>query len=102
LPAPLDAVKVGRRAWRVYTSPPPPGTVRMKGKPVLLQRKRGGSWVTIKRAKLVYRPRYAQYGGAFNHEAVFRIPRGWKVRAVLPANSALPCYAAAVSEEWRS
>jgi len=99
--APLGAVKVGRLAWRVYTSPPPPGTVSMKGKVVLLQRLRGSNWVTTQRAKLRYKPRYS-FGGAFNHEAVFKVKRGWTLRAVLPASSAAPCYAAAVSEEWRT
>jgi hypothetical protein len=102
LPAPLTALKVpGRPAWRVYTSPPPPGTVKMKGKLVLLQRLRGGRWVTIQRGRLVYKPRL-EYGGAFNHEAVFAVRRGWTLRAVLPAASAAPCYLAAVTPRWRS
>jgi hypothetical protein len=101
-PAPVYAKKVGRRAWRVYTSPPPPGNVSMKGKAVELQRLTSGSWRTVQRKPLVHRPRY-QYGGAFNHEAVFKIPqRGWRLRAVLPDRSAAPCYAAGVSQEWRS
>ena len=102
VPAPLTAKKVGRRAWRVYTAPPPPGTVRMKGKRVELQRLTGGSWRTIQRKPLLYKPRY-YYGGAFNHEVVFRVAqRGWRLRAFLPAASAAPCYAAGVSSEWRS
>jgi hypothetical protein len=101
-PAPLTAKRVGRRAWRVYTSPPPPGTVRMKGKRVELQRLTGGSWRTIQRKPLVSKPRL-YYGGAFNHEAVFKIAqRGWRLRAVLPAESAAPCYLAGVTQEWRS
>jgi hypothetical protein len=100
--APLNAKKIGRRAWRVYTSPPPPGSVRMKGKRVELQRLTGGSWRTIQRKPLVYKPRY-YYGGAFNHEVVFKVTqRGWRLRAALPAASAAPCYAAGVSTEWRS
>jgi hypothetical protein len=101
-PAPLTAKKVGRRAWRVSTAPPPPGTVSMKGKRVELQRLTGGSWRTIQRKALVYKPRL-YYGGAFNHEAVFKIAqRGWRLRAVLPAQSAAPCYLAGVTQEWRS
>jgi hypothetical protein len=100
--APLNTKKVGRRAWRVYTSPPPPGSVSMKGKRVELQRLTSGSWRTIQRKPLVYRARY-YYGGAFNHEVVFKIPqRGWRLRAVLPAQSAAPCYLAATTPEWRS
>ena len=103
LPAPLSAVKLGnRRAWRVSISPPPPGTVSMKGKVVELQRLTGGSWVRIARSRLVYKARL-HYGGAFNHEVVFQVPqRGWKLRAFLPAASAAPCYAAGASAEWRS
>jgi hypothetical protein len=100
--APLNAKKVGRHAWRVYTSPPPPGSVSMKGKRVELQRLTGGSWRTIQRKPLLYKPRYF-YGGAFNHEVVFKVAqRGWRLRAVLPAQSAAPCYLAATTPEWRS
>jgi hypothetical protein len=100
--APLSAKKVGRRAWRVYTSPPHPGKVSMKRKVVELQRRTGGSWRTIQRKRLVYKPRY-RFGGAFNHEAVFKVAqRGWTLRAFLPAQSAAPCYLAGSSAEWRS
>ena len=101
--APLFFRKVGRRAWRVYTRPPSPGLIKMKGRPVELQRLTGGSWRTIQRKPLVYKPRYAQFGGAFNHEAVFKVDRrGWRLRAFLPARSAAPCYLAGTSQEWRS
>ncbi|HLG09583.1 MAG TPA: hypothetical protein VI409_13020 [Gaiellaceae bacterium] len=101
--APIVASKIrGRRAWRVYVAPPPPGTVSMKGKLVELQRLRRGLWKTIQRARLVYKPRL-QYGGALNHEAVFAVPaRGWTLRASLPAQSAAPCYSAGVTPQWRS
>jgi hypothetical protein len=102
LPAPVTVVKLPKRRWRVSVSPPPPGTVSMKGKVVELQRLRGGSWVRIARSRLVYKARL-DYGGAFNHEAVFQVPqRGWRLRAFLPAGSAAPCYAAGASAEWRS
>jgi hypothetical protein len=103
VPAPLYARKVpGRRAWRVYVSPPPPGRVSMKGKIVELQRLSGGSWVRVRRARLVYKPRY-EWGGAFNHEAVFAVrARRLTLRAFLPSESAAPCYHAGASNQWRS
>jgi hypothetical protein len=99
--APFGATKLkSRRAWRVWTIPAS-AFVSMKGKPVLLQRLRGGSWATIQRKKLAHKPSFTK--GAFNHEAVFEIPRrGWTVRAVLPAKSAAPCYLASVTEQWRT
>lgn len=104
-PAPLGVVGLrdrSRRAWRVYVSPPPPWTVSMKGKVVELQRRSGGAWRTIERKRLVFRPRL-QYGGAYNHEVVFEVPRrGWTLRAVLPAASAAPCYAEGATAAWRS
>ena len=62
----------------------------MKGKVVLLQRLRGRSWVTIRSARLAYKPSYEH--GALNHEAVFPVQYGWTLRVVLPAKSAAPCY----------
>jgi hypothetical protein len=103
VPAPLFFRKVGRRAWRVYTSPPHPGKIKMRGKPVELQRLTGGAWRTIQRKPLVFRPRYAEFGGAYNHEALFKVARsGWRLRAFLPARSAAPCYLAGATQEWRS
>jgi hypothetical protein len=103
VPAPLSFRKVGRRAWRVYTRPPHPGLIKMRGKPVELQRLTGGSWRTIQRKPLVFKPRYAEFGGPYNHEVVFKVARtGWRLRAFLPAKSAAPCYLAGVTPEWRS
>lgn len=101
LKAALGTVKVkGKRAWRVSTSPPT-AYVSMKGKLVLLQRRRAGSWLTVQRKRLAHKPSLTK--GAFNHEAIFEIPqRGWTVRAMLPANSAAPCHLAAVTEQWRT
>lgn len=104
LPAGLAVYKVkGRRgAWRVATSPPGQGIVSMKGKVVQLQRLRGAIWKTIARKPLVFKPRIVN-GGAFNHEVVFKIPkRGWRLRAILPANQAAPCYTTGISSQWRS
>ena len=104
LPAPLNVIKVKgkKRAWRVYVSPPQPGTVSMKGKVVQLQRLRDRTWKTIGRKPLVFKPRLV-YGGAFNHEVVFQIPRrGWRLRAILPAKHAAPCFTTGTSQQWRS
>jgi hypothetical protein len=97
-PITVNAVP-GRLARSVHVSPPPPGTVSMRGKVVLLQRLRGHSWVTIRSARLVHKPSYER--GALNHEAVFPVQYGWTLRVVLPAKSAAPCYRKTVTERFR-
>jgi hypothetical protein len=96
------ALKVPRRrAWRVIVNPTPI-YMTMKGRAVELQRSVGDKWVRLQRKPLVHKPNF-EYGGATNHEAVFEIPRrGLRVRALLPAKSAAPCYLAKATEPWRS
>jgi hypothetical protein len=90
-----------KRAWRVIVNPAPVYE-KMAGKLVVLQRQRGGKWVAYKQAKLVHKPTF-EYGGATNHEARFEVPqRGLKLRALLPAKSAAPCYHAKATGAWRS
>lgn len=102
LPLQPGAVKIsGRRAWKVHVNPSPLN-VKLAGKLVELQRFSAGTWVRVRRARLVYKPTL-EYGGAYNHEAVFAVPtRGLRLRALLPATSAAPCYLAGASQPWRS
>jgi hypothetical protein len=89
------------RVWRVIVNPVPLYE-KMAGRFVVLQRQRGSTWVTYKRARLVLKANF-EYGGATNHEARFEVPtRGLKLRALLPAKSAGPCYLAKTTEPWRS
>lgn len=98
--APLAVREVpGHLARRVHVSPPPPGTVSLQGRLVLLQRRYAGRWETIGRSRLVARPD-AQYG-ALNHEAMFDVTRGSTLRVVLPRASASPCYLATASDSFR-
>jgi hypothetical protein len=101
-PAPLYAEKVrGRRAWRVRFIP---YELRVKyaGKPVELQRFSGGRWVRYRTARLKLKPSL-DYGGAFNHEAVFTVPaRGLRLRGHLPPQGAAPCWLPNSTEPWRS
>lgn len=98
--APIKVTKVtGGLARRVHVSPPPPGTVGMKGKVVELQRLRGRRWVTIASKPLALKPSYEH--GALNHEAVFAVQYGWMLRVALPAKSAAPCYKATFTEPFR-
>lgn len=101
LPAPLSASKIpGRRAWKAHFSPQEL-RVGVAGRIVELQRFTGGRWVRMRTARLALRPSLKR--GAFNHEAVFEVPRrGLRLRASLPARSAAPCWAAGASEPWRS
>jgi hypothetical protein len=102
LPANVYAQKVrGRRAWRVFFSP---YELRVKyaGKPVQLLRFADGRWVRYRTARLKLKPSLG-YGGAFNHEAIFEVPRrGLRLRGYLPAAGAAPCWLPNATEPWRS
>ena len=90
-----------RRAWKVTVNPMPL-YMTLKGKPVVLQRKRGGKWERFRTAKLVHKPNY-EYAGATNYEAVFEIPaRRLQVRALLPTTSIAPCYHGRATAPWRT
>jgi hypothetical protein len=103
-PAPFYAIRAGkRRVWTVRFSPLGSRTflVSMKGKIVELQRQIGARWVRYARGKLAYKPSLIY--GAFNYEVKFPVPkRGLKLRAVLPAASAAPCYLKTVTPPWRT
>jgi hypothetical protein len=65
----------------------------MKGRPVQLQRLVGGLWRRLRSARL------APFRGGF--AATFTVRRrGLSLRALVPARSALPCYAATASDKW--
>jgi hypothetical protein len=99
-PAHLWVTKVPKRpAWRVGIFPPN-AFVSMKGKVVVLQRQRGGRWLEYQRAKLKLKP---SSSSAYSHEVRFNVPkRGLKLRAVLSAASAAPCYLKTITAPWRS
>lgn len=100
--APLYAIRVGKpRVWTVHFAPRGTFLVSMKGKIVELQRQIGARWVRYARARLAYKP-HLHYG-AFNYEVKFAVPkRRLKLRAVLPAASAVPCYLKTVTPPWRT
>lgn len=102
VPAELTAIRVGsRRVWRVNVSPPSLSNVSMKGKTVVLQRRSGSRWVRYRVARLKHKPSLTL--GALNHEAVFTVPtRGLRLRALLPAKSAAPCYLPSATPAWQS
>ena len=90
-----------RRAWKVTVNPTPL-YMKLGGKPVVIQRFRGGKWERFRTAKLVHKPNY-DYGGATNYEAVFETPtRGMRVRALLPTKAVAPCYLGKATEQWRT
>jgi hypothetical protein len=100
-PAPIFALQVpGRRAWKVSVNAYP-GRASLKGHVVEVQRRVEGRWVRFRRGPLVHKPSFDL--GAFNYEAVFPIAaRGLRLRAYIPARSALPCYLPAATPSWRS
>jgi hypothetical protein len=68
----------------------------MAGRRVELQRKSGSQWVALAHAAL-------RRSGRSRFEAAFRIrAHGLRLRALLPGESARPCYLAAASESRRS
>jgi len=72
----------------------------MKGDPVQVQRSVAGLWQKLLVAKLAPRP-----GGgpdAQLYAATVMVAKGLELRALLPTKSALPCFAAGVSKEFRS
>ena len=91
-----------RRAWRVHVDNGGfPLNLTLNGKPVVLQRKRGGAWARYKTALL--KRKASLKLGAYNHEAVFEIPtRGLTLRALVPAKTAGQCWLPGTSEPWRS
>jgi hypothetical protein len=102
--APLSniyALELSRNAWTVKVNPTP-HNMTLTGKTVVLQQRRGDTWVLYRSARLVYKPTL-DYGGATNYQAVFRVPtHGLRLRAYVPAATAAPCYLAGASRPWRS
>ena len=90
-----------RQAWKVIVNPVPL-YMKLGGKPVVLQRKRGGKWERFRSAPLVLKANY-DYGGATNYEAVFEIPtRGLQLRALLQTKSVAPCYLGRATAPFRT
>jgi hypothetical protein len=92
--------KSGRTKWKVTVNPAPI-YLAMAGRVIVLQRQLAGKWVRYKQARLVRKANF-DYGGATNHEAVFEVPRGLRVRLVVPAKTAAPCFLGSTSSPWRS
>jgi hypothetical protein len=70
----------------------------LKGRTVVLQRQSGSTWTRIARAKLA--PHRVKY---YTFVATFTVrQRGWKLRALVPAKSAAPCFTASPSAGWTS
>jgi hypothetical protein len=96
IPYPLEHKK-GLVTVRVN---PSPLNLKLAGKKVALQRFRSGSWHPYQQTKLKYRPTLE--AGAYNHEAVFKVKRGLKLRALVPTATARPCYLAGASKPFTS
>jgi hypothetical protein len=93
--------KVSRTKWKVVVNPAPVYMV-LTGRVVVVQRYRSGKWVRYKQARLIRKANY-DYGGSTNHEAVFEVPqRGLRLRILIPAKTAAPCFRASTGTPWRS
>ncbi len=79
---------------------PSPLNLKLAGKTVTLQRFRANAWKPYQQARLKYKPTLD--AGAYNHEAVFTVKRGLKLRALVPTASARPCYLAGASKSFQS
>jgi hypothetical protein len=72
--------------------------VNLRGKQVLLQRQVGNDWTRVASARLAPHPvTYYTFVATFPQQR-----RGWKLRALVPAKSALPCFVASTSKPWTS
>jgi hypothetical protein len=92
---PLSLTKLSAFRHRVSVT----GDQEMKGRIVELQRLAAGQWRTLRRVRLV--ADRSSYG--VNSSATFTVrKRGLTLRALVPAKSASPCYAATASETWTS
>ena len=80
---------------------PSPLNLKLAGKKIALQRFSANTWQPYQQARLKYKPTL-DYGGAYNHQAVFKVKRGLKLRALVPTASARPCYLAGVSNPFKS
>jgi hypothetical protein len=96
IPYPLE-LKKGVVTVRVN---PSPLNLKLAGKKVVLQRFRANAWQPYRQARLRYKPDLE--AGAYNHQAVFRVQRGLKLRALVPTASARPCYLAGASKPFTS
>lgn len=71
----------------------------LNGRVVVLQRLEGGKWSDVRRAKLGDDP---NRGYLPSYAATFTVPRGWTVRARVPAKTAAPCFKPSATEKLRS
>jgi hypothetical protein len=90
--------KLPGRRRQVVVSTLSANPVNLKGRQVVLQREVGGAWTRIAGARLTPHP--VKY---YTFVATFTVrQRGWKLRALVPAKSAAPCFTASPSERWTS
>jgi hypothetical protein len=98
IPYPLE-FKKGVVTVRVN---PSPLNLKLAGKKVALQRFSANTWQPYQTGRLKYKPTLDAYGGAYNHEAVFKVKRGLKLRALVPTATARPCFLAGASKPFKS
>jgi hypothetical protein len=96
IPYPLE-LKRGVVTVRVN---PSPLNLKLARKTVALQRFRANARQPYLQTRLKYKPRLD--AGAYNHEAVFKVARGLKLRALVPTATARPCYLAGASKPFTS
>jgi hypothetical protein len=84
-----------KRAWVVTAGTIP--SHDMTGRRVVLQRRRGSSWVAMRNSRL-------RLGNSpFSFVVRFVVPtRGLTLRVLFPAKTTAPCFEAAATRPWRS
>jgi hypothetical protein len=70
----------------------------MRGRAVLIERLRNKRWTVVRRQQFGL----DRDGFAGSYLAVFTVPKGWTVRARVPAKSAAPCFKPNATEKARS
>ena len=96
IPYPLE-FKKGVVTVRVN---PSPLNLKLSGKQVALQRFSANTWHPYLTGRLKYKPTLD--AGAYNHEAVFKVKRGLKLRALVPTATTRPCFLAGASKPFKS
>jgi hypothetical protein len=97
-PMPVFFFPIANDRWRARVTI---GSVKqeLKGKIVVLQRLRNRRWTDTARKPLV---RDVAGGAGFTYAVLFSVPRGWTVRAFVPARTAAPCFTSNATAKLRS
>ncbi len=82
---------------RVTVKTPDVNPVKLTGRAIVVQRQQGASWAKVASARLAAHPKVY-----YTFIANAPVQRRGRLRAVVPAASAAPCFVTSVSKPWTS